>query len=127
MPITLGTFLSFISFLLSVMLSGLCEILPQIGLSERSLNPLVSTSNALSTYLVATKSPFLTSGINIAVESFASLISLAKCLAYTRSAISLNTLPAIKPPDAGRPDFCMATIQLYFGSSEGKYPQKLTK
>ena len=34
-------------------------------------------------------------GVNIDVESLASFKSLAKCLAKTRSAISLNTLPAI--------------------------------
>lgn len=71
--------------------------------------------------------PVFTSGIRIEVESFASFKSCARCLANTRSAILLNTLPAIKPPEAGSPGFWMATMQLYLGASEGKYPQKLTK
>ena len=59
--------------------------------------------------------------------SIALRISNRRFLAYTLSAILLNTLPAIKPPDAGSPGFCMETMQLYLGASAGKYPQKLTR
>ena len=38
------------------------------------------------------------------------------------SAIWWNTTPLIPPPDAGRPLFCIHTIQLYRGASAGKKP-----
>ena len=46
-------------------------------------------------------------------------------LAYTRDAMFPKTGPAIAPPDAYGPSFFIATMQLYFGSLAGKYPQKL--
>ena len=52
-------------------------------------------------------------------ESDASDTSRYTPFAMTLWAISLNTGPQCPPPEAGRPDFCIATIQLYFGRSEG--------
>ena len=46
--------------------------------------------------------------------------------AYIPAAIQKGAT-AIKPPEAGKPGFWIETIILYFGSSDGKYPQKLTR
>ena len=76
-------------------------------------------SSSFSTARVAFISPSNTSGTKTEAESDASDTSRYTPFAMTLWAISLNTGPQCPPPEAGRPDFCIATIQLYFGRSEG--------